>query len=266
MENRIKSILKNIESEHNIEILFAVENGSRAWKMESKDSDYDVRFVFSHPIESYIQINKPFEVIDAFYNKDGIKCDAPDALIDISGFDIFKYMKLLANSNPTAIEWLMSYIIYAGEQPKVLKEQALHNFSQTALFYHYRSLCNNNFSNFIKNRTKVTYKKYLYAFRGLINALWVCHNNSLPPINFPETIENSLFLKDKAVCLKLKEIIELKSQGKENEVIPNIDFLDEYIENFLSFKFENSGKTTLDVNVLNAELRRIVFKGSLKTL
>ncbi len=71
MKDRIKEICKNIEKEKNIKILFAVENGSRAWRMDSKDSDYDVRFVFVRPLNEYIQINKPGEVIDATFDKEG---------------------------------------------------------------------------------------------------------------------------------------------------------------------------------------------------
>ncbi len=42
---RIKERLKEIEAEHNVEILYAVESGSRAWGLASQDSDYDVRFI-----------------------------------------------------------------------------------------------------------------------------------------------------------------------------------------------------------------------------
>ncbi|MEI7473328.1 MAG: nucleotidyltransferase domain-containing protein [bacterium] len=259
MKNKIKNILENIEKEENIKIIFAIENGSRAWKMESKDSDYDVRFVFVRPLQEYIQINKPCDVINDFYNSDGIKDSQKDALIDISGFDIFKYMKLLANSNPTTIEWLMSDIIYYGERKESLKEYVLKNFSPLTLFHHYKSLCNNNYSDFIKNTSKVTYKKYLYAFRGLINALWVYHNKSVPSINFIETVEQSEYLLGKNVYLKLREIIELKSQGKEKDIISNIDFIDEYIENFLNTNYDNLNKNNLDIEELNKELRKIVL-------
>jgi predicted nucleotidyltransferase len=41
----IKQKLLEIEKEHNVKILYAVESGSRAWGFESLDSDYDVRFI-----------------------------------------------------------------------------------------------------------------------------------------------------------------------------------------------------------------------------
>ncbi len=101
MKDRIRKICKNLEKEKNIKILFAVENGSRAWRMDSKDSDYDVRFVFVRPMKEYIQITRPEEVINIAFDEKGNQCSAKGALIDISGFDIFKYVKLLSSSNPT---------------------------------------------------------------------------------------------------------------------------------------------------------------------
>ena len=46
MEETILNKLKEIEEKENINIILAVEAGSRAWGFASKDSDYDVRFVY----------------------------------------------------------------------------------------------------------------------------------------------------------------------------------------------------------------------------
>ena len=46
MKERIVSKLREIEQIYNVEILLAVESGSRAWGFASPDSDYDVRFIY----------------------------------------------------------------------------------------------------------------------------------------------------------------------------------------------------------------------------
>jgi predicted nucleotidyltransferase len=259
--SKIKKICENIEKENNIKILFAIENGSRAWRMDSKDSDYDIRFVYVKPIEKYIQINKPKEVIDIAFDKDGNPCSAKGALIDISGFDIFKYVEMLSSSNSTAIEWLMSDIIYYGNQNKNLKKIVIKNFSKISLYYHYKSMCKNNYLKYIKSGNLLTYKKYLYAYRGLINARWVIHKKSIPPIIFTEAIENMKNIIPNPILNKLNEIINLKSQGKEKDTIQNIVMMDDYIENFLEDDSEAPTKKSPSMlNDLNNELRRIVLK------
>ena len=49
----IQQELAHIEREYNVRVLYAVESGSRAWGFASRDSDYDVRFIYLHPFEWY---------------------------------------------------------------------------------------------------------------------------------------------------------------------------------------------------------------------
>ncbi len=260
MKEKIKEICKNLEKEKGIKILFAVENGSRAWRMESKDSDYDVRFVFVRPLKEYIQIGKPTEVISFYFDKDIKRCSAPGAYIDITGFDIFKYIKMLSSSNPTTIEWLMSDIVYYGQQNKVFKQFVLNHFNKISLYFHYKSMCRQNYLKYLKSGDLVTYKKYLYAYRGLINAKWVVHKRSVPPIIFADAMKELKEIVPVPILDKLHQIIKLKSEGKEKEIIQNIVEMDNYIEEFL--KDDNEApreKPYATLNELNKELRKIVL-------
>ncbi len=260
MKEKIKEICKRIEKEKKIKILFAVENGSRAWRMDSQDSDFDVRFVFVRPLSEYIQINKPEEVIAAYFDQEGNSCFSKDALIDISGFDIFKFVKMLSSSNPTTIEWLTSDIIYHGKQNEVFKQFAIHHFNHTSLYYHYKSMCRNNYLKYLKSGEMVTYKKYLYAYRGLINAKWVVHKKTVPPIIFAEALQKIKKHIPDNIQNQIQEMISLKSQGKEKDKIKNIVEMDDYIEQFLNDSSEApTGKSSVALSYLNKELRKIVL-------
>jgi len=260
MQKIIKSICKNIENQNNIKILFAVENGSRAWRMDSKDSDYDIRFVFVRPVKEYHRLKSQKEVIDSFYDLNGEKCEQKKALIDIVGWDVHKFFKLLSKSNPTTIEWLMTDIIYYGKQNTNLKNYALKNFNEMALYYHYKSLCENSYKNHLKNKSKTTYKRYLYAFRGLVNALWVKNKKSIPPISFPQTLAQSKEFIDKNIIKKLQKIIILKKQGKEKELIETIPRFEEDIERFLNSDYQKPEKLECsNLEVLNSELEKTIF-------
>ena len=46
----IETRIGNIESEYNVRVLYACESGSRGWGFASPDSDYDVRFIYVHPL------------------------------------------------------------------------------------------------------------------------------------------------------------------------------------------------------------------------
>ncbi|MED1919930.1 nucleotidyltransferase domain-containing protein, partial [Bacillus thuringiensis] len=102
MREIILEKLKEIEQAHDLKVLFAVESGSRAWGFPSKDSDYDVRFVYVKKPEWYLSIDDKRDVVEEPIND----------LLDINGWDIRKALKLFRKSNPPLQEWLVSDIVY----------------------------------------------------------------------------------------------------------------------------------------------------------
>ncbi len=265
MEELIKKLLRDIEKEKNVEILFAVESGSRAWGMESKNSDYDVRFVYVKPTQDYVAISESSKVIQRNFNKKGERMGTEGCFIDMQGFDIIKFVRMLWESNPTCIEWLRSSIVYLGEQNKVFKEFAEKQFKSISLYYHYKSMCKQNYLKYLKSGNLVTYKKYLYAMRGLVNAKWVAWYKTLPPIVFPETLEKIKLLDndivEKHILDELENIINLKQKSKEKDIVKNYSRIDDYIESFLKDNSEAPTKKQLSTNdVLDKELKRIVFR------
>ncbi len=75
MYQEIMDKLVEIQKEHNIKILYALESGSRGWGFASKDSDYDVRFIYVHPTDWYLSVEE---------RKDFIEVPIND-LLDING-------------------------------------------------------------------------------------------------------------------------------------------------------------------------------------
>lgn len=58
MKSTIAEELRKIEKEYNVEIIYAVESGSRAWGFASPDSDYDVRFIYKRKKNDYLKLEK----------------------------------------------------------------------------------------------------------------------------------------------------------------------------------------------------------------
>jgi predicted nucleotidyltransferase len=85
-ENVKEKILKSlvtIEKDENVRIFYARESGSRAWGFPPTDSDYDVCFLYIHPLEWYLSIEQNRDVIEKPIND----------LLDISGWEIRKALK-----------------------------------------------------------------------------------------------------------------------------------------------------------------------------
>jgi predicted nucleotidyltransferase len=89
MKEKILEKLKEIEKSKDVEILFAVESGSRAWGFASPDSDYDIRFIYKHKPEYYLSLWEKPDVIEFMTEDD----------LDGSGWDLRKTVKLLAKIN-----------------------------------------------------------------------------------------------------------------------------------------------------------------------
>ncbi len=232
MKKKIIELVKGLEKEYDIKVLFCVESGSRAWGMESNDSDYDVRFVFYRKPEEYTLINTKGDIITASFNDKFERCSPEGCLIDMQGFDIIKFSKMLSSSNPTAIEWLNSDIVYFGERPKKYVDFSKNLFNFMSLYYHYKSMGKQNYLKYIKPQNLTTPKKYLYTCRGIICSLYVKEYLKLPPIKFPIVLDK-MYTDNKIngeIYDILRRIISNKKGQSEKYEIKNLNILDEFIE------------------------------------
>ena len=153
MKERIIQKLYEIEKEHNIRILLAVESGSRAWGFASPDSDYDVRFIYVRQRDDYLRLNAMRDVIELPISDE----------LDISGWDLQKALRLLYKSNPTLFEWFSSPIVYietpfANDFRNIMQDY----FSKKKTLYHYISMAEGNYRDYLKGDTVWAKKYFMY--------------------------------------------------------------------------------------------------------
>ncbi|ANE45346.1 hypothetical protein SY83_02240 [Paenibacillus swuensis] len=229
MNETILAKLKEIEILHQIKVLFAVESGSRAWGFPSKDSDYDVRFVYIKQPAWYLSIDEKRDVIEEPVNN----------LLDINGWDIRKALKLFRKSNPPLLEWLESSIIYYEgygfrDEMKSLKEEV---FSPKASLHHYLSMAKGNFREYLQGDL-VKIKKYFYVLRPIMACLWIEKYNANPPILFQELVDDILQGRTE-LKQEIDALLARKMSGDEMDLEPRIqvihDFIDTEIERMTGY-------------------------------
>ncbi|MDR1238660.1 MAG: nucleotidyltransferase domain-containing protein [Treponema sp.] len=219
----VSARLKIIEEEHQVKILYAVESGSRAWGFESQDSDYDVRFIYVHPKNWYLNI---------LPKRDVIEYPIVD-IFDYSGWDLRKTMFLMNKSNPVLFEWLKSPILYYRNNffCEVMEELSKEYFSPVSSVYHYLHMANGNFRQYLQD-AKVKSKKYFYVLRPVLAAMWILDNKEPPPMEFNKLL---IQIQDKNLLVKINELLERKKSGVELGLESGINELNFFIEEKLKY-------------------------------
>lgn len=218
MKKRILKELKIIEQEKKVKVLYACESGSRAWGFPSKDSDYDLRFIYCHPLNWYLSI---------FEKRDVIEKSIVDEL-DISGWDFRKALRLFRKSNPPLMEWLNSPIVYFNS--KIADEMRLlipEYYSQTASSYHYLHMARGNIRAYLKGSIVWT-KKYFYVLRPLMAVIWMEQGLGVVPTDF-NIIIDKIFISDK-IKNEIRKLIALKLEGDEMRHGKRNEVLSDFIE------------------------------------
>lgn len=217
MEQAIHKQLHNIAAVRGIRILYACESGSRAWGFPSPDSDYDVRFVYAHPAAAYLSIREAKDVIEL----------PIDELLDIGGWDLRKTLQLFLKSNAPLYEWLQSPIVYQQQGSLVGELRSLmpRYFSRRAACHHYLSMARNTFREL--QGPEVRLKKYFYALRPLLAALWVLERKEVPPMQFDQL---RTLIANPHWQAAVSELLEQKRQSNEQVMVQPSPLLQEWIE------------------------------------
>ncbi len=222
MQTRIRAILRDIEEKERVRICYACEAGSRAWGFPSKDSDYDVRFIYIHPITWYLSIDRQRDVIERPIS----------ANLDINGWDLRKALQLFRKSNTPLLEWLGSPIVYweRSSLAAQMREMQDSYFSPPTCIHQYLSMAIRNRD--YRQNDQVNLKKLFYVLRPLLAVKWIEQGLGVVPTEMMplvEAIVSSSSLKADIIWL-----IEIKKHSREANKTPKIASVIQYVEEALS--------------------------------
>ena len=226
MRVQIMDALRDIETRHDVTVLFACESGSRGWGFASPDSDYDVRFIYVNRLPWYLTVTPRRDVIEVPISGD----------LDINGWDLRKALGLMRESNPTLLEWLRSPVVYREDEAAMPRFRALSEavFSNARGWHHYASMAKKNFREHLQ-ADEVRYKKYLYVLRPLLAARWIRTQPGVPPMRFADLAQKTLDpVRDTALIEEINALLEVKMRAGEAATSPRWPGIHAFIESELA--------------------------------
>ncbi|POR23458.1 nucleotidyltransferase [Flavobacterium columnare] len=247
MNKQIQLQLERTATEKGVEILYAVESGSRAWGFASPDSDYDIRFIYKHELAYYLSLWEQPDTI-AFMTTDDL---------DGSGWDLRKTLGLLAKSNAPLLEWLYSPVVYY-EKPQViehLRTLATQCFSPIACAHHYIGTTKTFMTACQQEQVKL--KSYFYALRSTLAAQWILECDSIPPVAFSDLLP----LAPASLQDKIQELLTIKANQDETYLHPKESFITHFLEITLANQQERAKGLRSGMNrseELDGVFRRII--------
>ena len=219
MEKLFIQQLQRLEREEEIRILYAVESGSRAWGFASKNSDWDVRFLYVHRPEWYLRIDRQKDTLERMLPHD----------LDLSGWDLPKALRLFRKGNPALLEWLRCPVVYLeqGQVAQQMRELRLLYFDPKACMYHYLHMAGGNWRQYLQGRQQVRLKKYFYVLRPLLACAWVEEEGTMPPVEFDQLVETQV--QQPELKAAIHELTERKKAGEELEKGTTIPVLHDFL-------------------------------------
>lgn len=220
----IASIVE-VENSEKVRVLYACESGSRAWGFPSRDSDYDVRFVYIRPKEWYLSI-------DFDMRRDVIERPVSNG-IDLSGWDIRKALQLIHKSNPPLLEWMRSPFVYVDALGFAAGLRSLlpEYYSPESCMHHYLHMAEGNCREYLNGST-VWVKKYFYVLRPLLAVRWIEAGKGAVPMEFASLIDGAV--DDPKTRIEILGLLRRKMDGDELDRGPCIPPLDKFIADELT--------------------------------
>jgi len=264
VNDAIVSALGAISLKHDVSIIYACESGSRAWGFASKDSDYDVRFIYASHKDWYLGVDSCSKrnVID------GIDVEWNHEKLDISGWDLRKALGLFRKGNPPLLEWLHSPIVYVDRfgLRNSMKALAEKHLNKTSIVMHYVHMALGNWKRYLKkDLNDVLIKKYLYVVRPLCAVAYLIDTECrlqypiplVPPVNLEDLLDHISL--PHGVREAIEDLARAKIDGEELGVGPRVPVLDEWISkaeaDWANIEAGGRPRLTVPIEELNALFR-----------
>ena len=171
--------LANLMQQHGCRLLFAGESGSRAWGLQSPDSDYDVRCIYVHPPLSYFSIEDYRETIEAIFPDD----------IDIAGYELRKALRLFSTCNIPLNEQILNPVSYGGDPMFLERIRALMPvyFNKNKALLHYTSIAVQAMTQI--QGLSIGLHRIFYVIRPLLACEWIEKHSEMPPTEFQKLLD-----------------------------------------------------------------------------
>lgn len=174
--------LANLMQQYGCRILYAGESGSRAWGLQSPDSDYDVRFIYAHPVQWYFSIEDRHETIETVFPDD----------IDITGYELRKALRLFSTCNLPLNEQIANPNFYDGDVVFMKRLRALipTYFSRNRALLHYANIAAQTMLHI--QGLSIGLHRVFYIIRPLLACEWIAREDSMPPTEFQGLLDADL--------------------------------------------------------------------------
>lgn len=224
MKNLILDRLKELETEHNIKMLYACESGSRGWGFASPNSDWDVRFIYVHTKDWYLSIDESKDMLD-------FAIDANE--LDLTGWELRKTLRLFRGSNASPFEWLQSPIVYLDPYDFKSKLWNLTSdyFKPRSAAFHYLGLAKSSSKKGLVDG-QMDIKKYFYVLRPLLAAYWICNKKTAPPMEFAPLLEQ--IKSEETLYAAIRALTERKIAAQEGDFTAPVPIIQDFIHKNLA--------------------------------
>jgi len=255
MKDHIIEVLKRIELEFDVKILFACDAGSRALGFASLESDYDIRFIYIHKLEWYLSIDEQRDVLEV-PKHDSLSIQI-DSKLDVSGWELKKALRLFRKSNPSLLEWIQSKEIYYQDLSTIEKMKTMEEaiFSAKPFIIHHLHIAKKNYDKVLSKKNR-NIKLYLYIMRSILAGKWIIQSDSVPPAEFQALLD---ILHTNSVKEAIQKLLLAKQSG---EALPDDfdlavldDFIIKEMELLESYAKQLSKKPADPTELLNTLLR-----------